>query len=321
MRRTLGWAAAGWMAAGATAQAGGPALPRFGSEVEVVTVNVAVTDPRTRGFVSGLHAGSFLVLEDGIPQRLCLFEQERMPIEVTLLLDSSNSMAPRLPAVKAAARRLVRTLRPEDQAEVYHFNQRLELAQPLTSDQGALEQAIDALAADGATGLFNAVYMSIKGAEARKAGQDPRRRAVVVLTDGADTSSLVTDDQVLQLARKSELTVYAINLAETRRVADPADMRGVHFLAALTRDTGGRAFFPKALAELEGVYATIADELRTQYTLGYVSSNERRDGAWRAVAVQTTGRGSILRHRAGYYAPRDRARGTLLSSLLERGPR
>jgi Ca-activated chloride channel family protein len=159
--------------------------------------------------------------------------------------------------------------------------------------------------------------MALREAQARRAAGEPRRRAVVVLTDGADTSSLVTDEQVLKLARKSEVTVYSINLTETRRASDPADIRGVHFLASLTRDTGGRAFFPKALGELETVYATIADELRTQYTLGYVSSNERRDGAWRALAVQTTGAGSILRHRAGYYAPRERGRASLLSSLLE----
>ncbi|HET7747612.1 MAG TPA: VWA domain-containing protein [Vicinamibacteria bacterium] len=290
------------------------APPRFAVELDLVTVNVAVTNPRTRAFENGLGQEAFVVLEDGIPQQLVMFEQERLPIEVTLLIDNSNSMHPRLPAVKAAARRLIAALRPQDRARVVQFNHRMEILQDFTASHDKLGAAVDSVKVAGATGLYNALYLSLKDLRARRSAAEPCRHAIVVLSDGADTASLVTDDQVLQQARKSDVSVYAIGLGATRHAADASDTKAAYFLTALTRDTGGEAFFPRTLAELDGVYGRIADELRTQYTLGYVSSNPRRDGAWRSVAVQTVGGAALVRHRTGYYAPRDRGGSPVLAA-------
>jgi Ca-activated chloride channel family protein len=129
---------------------------------------------------------------------------------------------------------------------------------------------------------------------------------VVLLSDGEDTASLVSDEQVKELARQSEVAIYAISLRPNR----PQDRerlafsQAVHLLTALARDSGGQVFFPNSLSELDSVYGRIAEELRTQYSLGYVSDNTRRDGKWRRIVVRVPDRESLqIRHTLGYYAP------------------
>jgi Ca-activated chloride channel family protein len=134
-----------------------------------------------------------------------------------------------------------------------------------------------------------------------------RRRAIVLLSDGEDTASLATDEQVLDLARETEVAVYVISLRPDRAVdrSRPSASIATHFLTALARDTGGQVYFPSALSELEGVYERIGEELRSQYTLGYVSSNPRRDGKWRHIVVRTASRDDLQVHyKIGYYAPK-----------------
>jgi Ca-activated chloride channel homolog len=302
-----------WGVAGMPALAADPARPlrpSFPSEVEVVNLNVSVSDPRNQ-YVVGLAETDFTVLEDGVPQRLCHFNQEDMPISVALLLDGSHSIEPQLSSVKSAAIRLLRALRPHDEARVVHFNHRAMVAQDFTRDRAALELAVHALRADGATGLHNAIYSTLKEMRARRKVGELRRRAVVVLTDGTDTSSLVTDDQVLAAAKEGDVNVYTISLRPgPRRTTLPwaDDLRGNHFLTALARDTGGQAYFPAALGDLDAVYDRIAAELRTQYALGYVSSNPRRDGSWRKIAIHLNRGSMLLRYRMGYFAPKGAAR-------------
>ena len=139
-----------------------------------------------------------------------------------------------------------------------------------------------------------------------KKAAELRRRAIVLLSDGEDTASLVTDDQVIELAKKSEINIYAISLRQNR----PQDRMRQAFSQAeylvntLTRETGGRAYFPTSLGELDQVYDRIAEELRTLYSIGYVSSNARRDGKWRRIVVRVPEReGLTIRHKLGYYAP------------------
>src|SRR5205814_10576302 len=116
--------------------------------------------------------------------------------------------------------------------------------------------------------------------------------------------SSVSEVQVLELARRTDVTVYAIALRSGTRNLLTRDTAS-HFLATLTRDTGGEVDYPRALSDLDGIYARIADELRTQYTLGYVSANPSRNGAWRHISVLTPSRHDLsVRYRLGYYAPR-----------------
>ncbi len=128
---------------------------------------------------------------------------------------------------------------------------------------------------------------------------------MVLLTDGEDTASLVDDEQVLELARQADVGVYVIAL-RTEHALDRqrlAFAQATYFLTAVTRDTGGEAYFPTALSELDATYGRIAEELRSQYTLGYVSGNDRRNGKWRRIVVRTPAREDLhVRHKLGYYS-------------------
>jgi len=276
--------------------------------VEVVNLDLAVTDARDRPVIN-LTGSDLAVYEDGIPQELCIFTQERLPLSLTILIDGSSSMQPRIAVAQAAALRLIGTLGPADEAQVAQFTRRLTVLQDFTSDRGRLEAAVGRVAVEGETSLYSALYISIKGLVAgRRPGED-RRRAIVVLTDGEDTSSIVTEEQLLDLGRRSEVAVYAIGL---RSAATPlASTLPVFFLRTLARETGGRAWFPRALGELDGVYGRIGEELRTLYGVGYVSGNPRRDGKWRAIAVRVLRANLLVRHRPGYYGPAARERGAI----------
>jgi Ca-activated chloride channel family protein len=299
-------AALGFAGSSAGEERAGRALPRFGSEIDVVNLSVSVADTGRR-HVTDLEQKDFTILEDGIPQQLSAFDQQQAPVSVSILIDCSLSMQPNMAMVQAAALRLVRALRPVDSAQIVRFNHRHMVVQDFTSDQGLLEAGIHSIRPEGATGLYNAVYLSLRDLARQPAVGELRKRAVVLLSDGADTTSLLSDDQVLDAARRTEVTVYAVGLGiATATAANTLSETGRarHFLTALTGETGGQPFFPRGLAELDGVYDRIARELSTQYSLGYISSNARRDGKWRKVVVHSGRGGLVLRHRAGYFAVR-----------------
>ena len=276
------------------------AVATFGVGVEVVNLDLAVTDARDRP-VTDLSGSDLAVYEDGVPQDLSLFTRERLPLCLTILLDGSSSMTPHIGVARAAALRLMGTMGPTDQAEVAQFTRRYRVLQDLTSDRGLLEEAVKQVEPEGETSLYDALYIALKDLMARRREGDYCRRAVVVLTDGEDTTSLVTEEQVLDLARRSEVGVYAIGLRGAQAPVGPTVP--VYSLTTLARETGGRAWFPRVLGELDGVYARIGEELRTLYGVGYVSSNPRRDGKWRTIAVRSLRTNLLVRHRPGYYGP------------------
>jgi Ca-activated chloride channel family protein len=291
------------LAARAPAQA--PRTPTFGAGIEIINLNISVTDGRNH-YVTDLREKDFAVYEDGIRQELSLFSHENLPISLVLMIDTSASMDEKLPQAQAAAIRLVKTLRAQDRAEVIQFNDRITVLQDYTADQAALEAAIRSTRAAGPTALYNALYVALKDLDREKVAGELRRRAIVLLTDGEDTASLVTDDQALELARKTEINIYAISLRADRPQdrARLAFSQAEYVLTSLARETGGHPYFPNSLSELDAVYDRIAEELRTQYSLGYVSSNTRRDGKWRRIVVRTPDREDLqIRHKLGYYAP------------------
>jgi VWFA-related protein len=280
--------------------------PTFGVEIEVINLTVSVTDSRSR-FVTDLKNDDFAVFEDGIRQDLSIFRHEDIPISLVLVLDTSASMDEKLSQAQQAAVRFVKTLRPQDNAQVMQFNDRTTVLQDFTPDHLKLEEAVKRTEASGPTALHNALYVALKELTKQKKVGELRRRAIVLLSDGEDTASLVSDEQVLELARKTEIAIYAISLRPSRVPERNRQQfsQAVHLLTALSRETGGQVFFPNSLSELDTVYDRIAEELRTQYSLGYVSSNLRRDGKWRRVVVRApTREGLVIRHKIGYYAPR-----------------
>ena len=277
----------------------------FETGIEIVNLTVSITDPRDR-YVTNLKEEDFQVFEDGIRQELSLFTHENLPISMVLLVDTSASMDEKLPTAQAAAVRFAGTLREQDRAQVVQFNDRITVLEDFTADQQRLESAISNLRASGPTALHNALYVSLKELSKRKQRGQLRRRAIVLLSDGEDTASLVNDEQVIDLARKAEINIYAISLRPNRAQdrSRLAFSQAAHLLTTLTRETGGQVHFPNSLSELDSVYDRIAEELRTQYNLGYVSANPRRDGKWRRIVVRVPTRDSLqIRHKLGYYAP------------------
>ncbi|HEX6737262.1 MAG TPA: VWA domain-containing protein [Vicinamibacteria bacterium] len=278
--------------------------PTFEAGIEVINLAVSVLDGKSR-FITDLSERDFSIFEDGIRQDLSLFNHEDVPISLAVMIDTSASMDEKLPTAQEAATRFVKTLRSQDMARVMQFNDRAQTLQDFTNEHKLLEEAIRRTQASGPTALYNALYVALKELAAQKKTGELRRRAVVLLSDGEDTASLVTDEQVLELARKTEIAIYSISLRPTR-VPERNRLnfsQAAHILTALARETGGQVYFPASLSELDEVYGRIAEELRTQYSLGYVSSNKRRDGKWRRIVVRTRDELQV-RHKIGYYAPR-----------------
>jgi Ca-activated chloride channel family protein len=290
-------------AQGTPPPAASPQQPAFRTGVDIVSLNVTVTDPMAH-YVTDLDQGDFSVFEDGVKQDVSFFTRRQQPIALSLLLDSSASMEDKLPTLQAAASNFIRRLKSNDIGQIVDFDNRVEVRQAFTSNQAELTAAIQQTTAGGSTSLYNAIYIALKELRKVKAvsEEDVRRQALVLFSDGEDTSSLVSFDEVLDLAKRSETAVYTIAL----RGMD-TQSKGFHeaefVMRQLAQETGGRSFFPTRLEDLSGVYGQIADELASQYTIGYTSKNSRRDGAWRRVVVQVNRPNITPRAKKGYYAP------------------
>jgi len=276
----------------------------FRAGVEVIRLSLSVTDGKDR-LVTGLDQDDFAVFEDGERQNISFFAREPAPLSVSLMIDCSSSMHDKLKVAQAAGSRFVAALRPEDVGQVAQFNQRLTVLEDFTADQAALQAALRSTQASGSTALHNALYVILKELRRQGSAEAPRRRAIVLLSDGEDTTSLVDEDRVLELARQADVAVYAIALLgglkqdRERRAA----LEGIHFLRVLARESGGEAYFPRSLSQLDAVYERVAGELRNQYMVGYVPRNDGRDGLWHHIEVRTPSRAHLqVRHRLGYYS-------------------
>ena len=202
--------------------------------------------------MSGLAEEAFTVFEDGVRQELSFFARDAMPLSVALLVDCSASMEQKIGVAQEAGVRFVRALRPGDLAEVVQFNDRVRVLHDCSDDAPALEGALRSTRPSGATVLYNALYVTLKELRTQGTPDVPRRRAVVLLSDGEDTASLATEDQVLELARKAEIAIYAIRLRSELPLARERDGQYLakYFLTTLARDTGGQVFFPDRLSDL-----------------------------------------------------------------------
>jgi len=282
-----------------------PQVP-FRAGVELVSLNVTVTDG-TQKYITDLGPEDFQVYEDGVKQEVTFFNKTNLPIALALLLDTSASMESKLPTAQEAAIGFAKKLRAQDLAEVIDFDSRVVVLQNFSNSLPDLEQAIHKTSAGGSTSLYNAVYIALKDLKKviAKNSEEIRRQAIVVLSDGEDTSSLLPFEEVLDLAKRSETAIYAIGL----RTPDGPGTTTKGFkeaefvLRQFSQETGGRAFFPNQLTDLANVYGQIADELSSQYTVGYTSRNPKRDGSWRRIVVRVNRPSLTARTKLGYFAP------------------
>jgi Ca-activated chloride channel family protein len=282
----------------------GQQAPSFRAGIDLVLLNVTVTASGGRP-VGDLSADDFELFEDGRSEQVSFFSPTNTALSISLLVDTSSSMEGRLLLAERAAMDFVAKLRPGDVAEIVDFDSRVEVLQPFTNDRSLLEAAIERMRAGGSTSLYNAVYIALKQLEKVRpqAGDDVRRQVIVVLSDGEDTSSLVGFDDLVEVAKRSQTAIYTIGLALEPPGPLAPQQAGEFILRRLAQETGGQLFLAKQPSELSNVYTRIADELRSQYVLGYLSSNVRRDGKWRTTAVRVRRPGLQARTRPGYYAP------------------
>jgi Ca-activated chloride channel homolog len=276
----------------------------FRTGVDLVSLNVTVADGQHR-YVTDLERADFRVFEDGAAQELLFFNRTNLPIALSLLIDTSASMEERLVVAQEAAVGFAQRIRPQDLAQVVDFDSRVQIVQGFTNETAALEKAIRSTSSGGSTSLYNAVYIALRELAKVKAKSpdDVRRQAIVVLSDGEDTTSLVSFEEVMELARRSETVIYTIGLQPREQGALKGFREAEFVLRQLAQETGGRSFFVQRAEELSGVYGQIADELSSQYTMGYASKNSKPDGAWRKVQVQVARPNVTVRTRRGYYAP------------------
>jgi len=291
--------------------AGQPPQTPFRSAVDLVSLNVTVTEG-TGKYVTDLSAQDFAVFEDGVKQDVTFFTRTNLPIALALLIDTSASMENKLQTAQEAAIGFAKRLRPQDLAEVVDFDSRVVVLQSFSNSLAELEQAIRKTSAGGSTSLYNAVYIALKDLKkiVAKSSDDIRRQAIVVLSDGEDTSSLLPFEEVLDLAKRSETAIYSIGLRageSTSGVSAKGFKEAEFVMRQFSQETGGRSFFPNQLSDLAGIYGQISDELSSQYTVGYTSKNPKRDGTWRRVVVRATRPNLTARTKLGYFAPTPRS--------------
>jgi len=258
-------------------------------EVRRVVLTLTVVDGNGTP-VAGLTREDFRVHEDGKKQEIMEFAVEQRPLRIALILDTSGSMRQELPQVQLAAAGFLDVLLPPDRAMVVDFDDQVMLLQDLTDTREDLKDALMSTFARGGTAMYDAIHATLR----RLAKQD-ERKAVVLLSDGGDTASVLDKDRALEATRTGDVLIYAIGLGNADRSV----------LRTVARESGGRAFFADKAEELAGIYQRIAEELRNQYVITYSSTRPEYDGKWREVKVTYTGSGDYtVRTRPGYYAVR-----------------
>ena len=276
-----------------------PGPYRISVNVGLVVVHPTVRDRKGRS-VSDLREPNFEVYEDGVRQTIRLFRHEDIPVTVGLVIDHSGSMRVKLPDVIAAARTFVQTSNPEDRMLVVNFNEKATLGLPesmtFTNRSEDLEHAILRTPATGMTALYDAV---VKGLERVQASSQDKR-ALIVISDGADNASKHNLGQLVKMAEQSSTLIYAVGIFDED---DPDGNPGV--LRRLAGVTGGEAYFPSLKDPVIAVCERIARDIRNQYTIGYFSSNAAQTGVYRAIRVVAGGTadGKLqVRARSGYIA-------------------
>jgi Ca-activated chloride channel family protein len=255
----------------------------------VVGLAPVVTD-RSGHYILGLQRADFTVLDDGKPQKIETFDAEDSPLAAVLVLDVSASMQPKLDEAVRAARAFVGAAKPDDHLGLITFNSGIVESVPVGLDRPRVLAALEAAQAEGDTALYDAIAAAL-----RRLKSAPQRKALVVFTDGEDNRSRFSVPQVTEMARQSEVCVYAI----TEGASDPELAK---FLERLARDTGGRFDPIDRIGRLDETFAAIVKELRSQYFLTYTPAN-RKPRTWHSVDVRVNRSGAVVKTKKRYYLP------------------
>jgi Ca-activated chloride channel homolog len=267
----------------------------------LVLLPVTIFDKSGRA-VLGLEKKDFEIYEDGVPQPIEVFDNKDAPVAVGLVLDNSDSMAPKRVEASEAALKLAELSNPEDQIFIVHFHELVVFGLPVgnafTRNISELKQAISQVAGAGRTALYDAVIAGLEHVEL----SNLPKRVLILVSDGGDNASRHSEQEVLEAAEHSNAQIYSIGIYDPR---EPS--KNPKLLKRLAGITGGEAFFPASLSRLSEICKKIAADIRSQYTIGYVPANQDKGGVFRNVRVAVKGspdRGKfIVRTRSGYKLP------------------
>lgn len=277
--------------------------PTFRAGTDVVTLGVTVTD-RTGSFPADLESGDFEVFEDGARQTVTYFargdQSESTPeLHVGLLFDTSGSMGQDIGLARSAAVKFLNTLREAVDITLVDFDTEVRVARYEQQDFPRLVERIRSRKPEGFTALYDALGVYLDAAQ-----RDEGRTILVVFTDGGDTRSALRFGELVTSIRASDVTIYTVGFLEHQGNSARFEQR--LRLGEIAAESGGQAFFPLAMKQIEDAYDKIVAQIRAQYSLGYVSTNVRRDGRWRKVEIKVKRAGLSdlkVQARKGYFAP------------------
>lgn len=285
---------------------------RINSDLVTVVVTISKKSPDDP---VNLKEEDFEILEDGAPQEIANFARDAdQPLRMVMLYDTSLSVAPRLDFERrASANFFERVMRQEDRAAIFSVSTDVVVLQDFTNKIPLLNSATKRLEASGATALYDGIFLASEYLK-----DAPGRRVIVIVSDGGDTSSNKGLLEALAQAQKSDALIYAVFTGNPTPSQNLRDLAAERALEALARETGGEVLRPKvapgvygeaadeqSLKELNRAFTNLAEQLRTQFILGFFSTNEKRDGSFRKLALRIKKPGYVARARTGYYAPKE----------------
>lgn len=265
-------------------------------ETELVNLNVRVVDRNGRP-INGLRQEEFKIMEDGAPQSIEFFSKAEVPTNYGLVIDNSGSLRAQLEKIIEAGKILIGSNKTEDETMIIRFvdREKITIEQPFTANKTDLNDALDNLYIEGGhTAIIDAIYLAADKVteyeKSRKADDDRKRRALVVITDGEDRDSYYNEAQLFELLRELDVQIFPIGFVgdlskEKGLISKSPQGKAKAFLERLATETGGRAYFPASVGELAGIAKDIGNELRVQYSIGYIPTNDRKDGTFRNIKV------------------------------------
>lgn len=263
-------------------------------DTELVNLNVRVVDRFSRP-INGLKQSDFTIMEDGVAQRIEFFSQSEVPTNYSLVVDNSGSLRRQIEKIIEASKILVNFNKPADETMVIRFVSRdkIEIRQEFTNKKEYINDALDNFNIEGGqTAIRDAVYLAADHVSnyEKKTKDDRTRRALILVTDGEDRDSFYTEAQLYQMLRESDVQIYVIGFVEdldkeTGFIRKSEQSRAKSFLEKLANETGGKAYFPTGLEQLNTIAKEIAGEMRTQYSIGYIPTNDKEDGTFRQIRV------------------------------------
>jgi|SRR5579871_336858 len=269
----------------------------FRTDTRLVDLHATVVDSQGH-LVLDVPESAFKVYEDGVQQVIASFRREDVPVSLGLVIDNSASMHDKRAKVASAALALVGASNPDDEVFIMNFNDEASLEQDYTNNIQSLENALKKIDSKGETAMRDALRMGVE--HLRHAGKK-EKKILLVVTDGEDNRSVETLDHVIQSAQQNDVIIYGVGLLSDDEPREAE--RAKRALDALTFATGGQAWYPQELTEVEGIAREVAHEIRNQYILGYTPSNQKLDGKFRKIKVTVTSAGDPkVRTRTGYYA-------------------